>query len=164
MLCFNYIYIIFICLDTVILVTSSILSFYSCCDLYTVLLVLFVLFFFYCSSYFYVFVFFFFFFLMIRPPPRTTRTDTLLPYTTLFRSPWACILRHIAAPIPDAAPVMQTIRLRATRSVPRQGIGNLRFVPIAYVWALQRAVCLTFPHAINSQIGRSEEHTLNSSH
>src|SRR3546814_20772681 len=23
---------------------------------------------------------------MIRPPPRTTRTDTLLPYTTLFRS------------------------------------------------------------------------------
>src|SRR3546814_14614792 len=23
---------------------------------------------------------------MIRPPPRSTRTDTLLPYTTLFRS------------------------------------------------------------------------------
>src|SRR3546814_15892987 len=34
-----------------------------------------------------------FFFLMIRRPPRSTRTDTLLPYTTLFRSrraesPW----------------------------------------------------------------------------
>src|SRR3546814_1942993 len=27
-----------------------------------------------------------FFFLMIRRPPRSTRTDTLLPYTTLFRS------------------------------------------------------------------------------
>src|SRR3546814_731124 len=27
-----------------------------------------------------------FFFLMIRRPPRTTRTDTLFPYTTLFRS------------------------------------------------------------------------------
>src|SRR3546814_19637375 len=26
-----------------------------------------------------------FFFLMIRRPPRSTRTDTLLPYTTLFR-------------------------------------------------------------------------------
>src|SRR3546814_2933291 len=28
-----------------------------------------------------------FFFLMIRLPPRSTRTDTLFPYTTLFRSP-----------------------------------------------------------------------------
>src|SRR3546814_12064130 len=27
-----------------------------------------------------------FFFLMIRRPPRSTRTDTLYPYTTLFRS------------------------------------------------------------------------------
>src|SRR3546814_17943313 len=30
--------------------------------------------------------FFSFFFLMIRRPPRSTRTDTLFPYTTLFRS------------------------------------------------------------------------------
>src|SRR3546814_5590654 len=29
---------------------------------------------------------FFFFFLMIRRPPRSTLTDTLFPYTTLFRS------------------------------------------------------------------------------
>src|SRR3546814_17799938 len=28
----------------------------------------------------------FFFLLMIRRPPRSTRTDTLFPYTTLFRS------------------------------------------------------------------------------
>src|SRR3546814_11709683 len=28
------------------------------------------------------------FFLMIRRPPRSTRTDTLFPYTTLFRSLW----------------------------------------------------------------------------
>src|SRR3546814_11782552 len=28
----------------------------------------------------------FFFFLTIRRPPRSTRTDTLFPYTTLFRS------------------------------------------------------------------------------
>src|SRR3546814_20907083 len=38
---------------------------------------------------FYVFFsysFLFFFFLMIRRPPRSTRTDTLFPYTTLFRS------------------------------------------------------------------------------
>src|SRR3546814_16992888 len=30
--------------------------------------------------------FVFCFFLMIRRPPRSTRTDTLFPYTTLFRS------------------------------------------------------------------------------
>src|SRR3546814_1636561 len=30
--------------------------------------------------------YYFVFFLMIRRPPRSTRTDTLLPYTTLFRS------------------------------------------------------------------------------
>src|SRR3546814_2804748 len=27
---------------------------------------------------------------MIRRPPRSTRTDTLFPYTTLFRSNWKC--------------------------------------------------------------------------
>src|SRR3546814_9214380 len=31
-----------------------------------------------------------FFFLMIRRPPRSTRTDTLFPYTTLFRSQCSC--------------------------------------------------------------------------
>src|SRR3546814_20083836 len=31
-----------------------------------------------------------FFFLMIRRPPRSTRTDTLFPYTTLFRSRELC--------------------------------------------------------------------------
>src|SRR3546814_19044478 len=31
-------------------------------------------------------LFIFFFFLMIRRPTRSTRTDTLFPYTTLFRS------------------------------------------------------------------------------
>src|SRR3546814_19549192 len=31
-------------------------------------------------------VFFYVFFLMMRQPPRSTRTDTLFPYTTLFRS------------------------------------------------------------------------------
>src|SRR3546814_6040415 len=33
-----------------------------------------------------MFSFLFIFFLMIRRPPRSTRTDTLFPYTTLFRS------------------------------------------------------------------------------
>src|SRR3546814_2023265 len=39
----------------------------------------------------------FFFFLMILRPPRSTRTDTLFPYTTLFRS--RCYAaRHRGAP------------------------------------------------------------------
>src|SRR3546814_12624937 len=33
-----------------------------------------------------MFMILFFFLLMIRRPPRSTRTDTLFPYTTLFRS------------------------------------------------------------------------------
>src|SRR3546814_14371237 len=45
----------------------------------------------------YFFFLYFFFFLMIRRPPRSTRTDTLFPSTTLFRSgfeaPVAAIIR-----------------------------------------------------------------------
>src|SRR3546814_15226578 len=37
--------------------------------------------------------------LQIRLPPRPTRTDTLLPYTTLFRSPDAA-----SPPEPEPAP------------------------------------------------------------
>src|SRR3546814_1175609 len=36
------------------------------------------------------------FFLMIRRPPRSTRTDTLFPYTTLFRSHMAEQVRQFA--------------------------------------------------------------------
>src|SRR3546814_1929786 len=34
----------------------------------------------------YEYCYYLFLFLMIRRPPRSTRTDTLFPYTTLFRS------------------------------------------------------------------------------
>src|SRR3546814_18393764 len=49
------------------------------------------------------YVVFIFFVLMIRRPPRSTRTDTLFPYTTLFRSPVG-IVQHDAeiADAPDA--------------------------------------------------------------
>src|SRR3546814_17213086 len=40
---------------------------------------------------------FVFFFLRIRRPPRSTRTDTLFPYTTLFRS----ALQHRDKAAPD---------------------------------------------------------------
>src|SRR3546814_14228841 len=61
------------------------------------------------------------FFLMLLRPPRSTRTDTLFPYTTLFRSG--------LAPRRDArgergrlslhAPVCRLRRLRAVRAVAR---------------------------------------------
>src|SRR3546814_17950444 len=38
-----------------------------------------------------------FFFLMIRRPPRSTRTDTLCPYTTLFRSDQRWQKQHLIA-------------------------------------------------------------------
>src|SRR3546814_847651 len=43
----------------------------------------------------------FFFFLMIRRPPRSTRTDTLFPYTTLFRSLRAEVCLSYACPRPE---------------------------------------------------------------
>src|SRR3546814_12697639 len=47
-------------------------------------------------------VLYYFFFLMIRRPPRSTRTDTLFPYTTLFRSQHQkeiCLARDRAQPV-----------------------------------------------------------------
>src|SRR3546814_10637128 len=37
---------------------------------------------------------------MIRRPPRSTRTDTLFPYTTLFRSSACCELIGRLSPLP----------------------------------------------------------------
>src|SRR3546814_9706830 len=44
---------------------------------------------------------------MIRRPPRSTRTDTLFPYTTLFRSIAAGTTNNI---IPETAEMLGTIR------------------------------------------------------
>src|SRR3546814_4858932 len=43
-----------------------------------------------------------FFFLMSRRPPRSTRTDTLFPYTTLFRSGTAAFSKRRVAPTVSA--------------------------------------------------------------
>src|SRR3546814_5193180 len=49
---------------------------------------------------------------MIRRPPRSTRTDTLFPYTTLFRSPPALDWR-----LPKAAPTLRSA-MRRHRATP----------------------------------------------
>src|SRR3546814_1631738 len=46
---------------------------------------------------------------MIRRPPKSTRTDTLFPYTTLFRS-LAIRLRQSADPVPLQAAVKRRAR------------------------------------------------------
>src|SRR3546814_3680053 len=58
-----------------------------------------------------------FFFLMIRRPPRSTRTDTLFPYTTLFRSGFAEMARQAAyAHVPDVGQARQRpVLLRCLR-------------------------------------------------
>src|SRR3546814_7656428 len=76
---------------------------------------------------------FVFFFLMIRRPPRSTRTDTLFPYTTLFRS--------IASAAPMRVPQSCRYTCQDTKS-----IGT----PSA---AIRTRPC---PHG---ESGRSEEHT-----
>src|SRR3546814_11978313 len=76
------------------------------------------------------------FFLMIRRPPRSTRTDTLFPYTTLFRSNRQG--HHAGPPQMDAGDVPQGI-LRAR---------GYRAAPAPQLFPLHRTVG-----------GRSEEHT-----
>src|SRR3546814_591688 len=52
-----------------------------------------------------------FFFLRIRRPPRSTRTDTLFPYTTLFRS---YASTHVSTANPSAIQVGFRASLKAT--------------------------------------------------
>src|SRR3546814_3110543 len=50
---------------------------------------------------------------MIRRPPRSTRTDTLFPYTTLFRSEGFHVRFQAALPRRVGAPVRHPHRLAA---------------------------------------------------
>src|SRR3546814_2108062 len=74
-----------------------------------------------------------FFFLMLRRPPRSTRTDTLFPYTTLFRSDLllhGLTQRRALVRFHRREPRLQGIELRPLRSgVPldRVVVGSLSF-------------------------------------
>src|SRR3546814_14864598 len=70
----------------------------------------------------------FFFFLLIRRPPRSTRTDTLFPYTTLFRSQegralpvllWALFFKHGLLTV---TPSVSITRPCQTRVTPKSGM------------------------------------------
>src|SRR3546814_14384843 len=87
----------------------------------------------------------FFFFLRIRRPPRATRTDTLFPYTTLFRS----------APRERKDAPQMLVAEAGT------GIGKtLGYLAPAKQWIDQSAgsVCIsTFTKALQRQLSRETE-------
>src|SRR3546814_16836455 len=58
------------------------------------------------------------FFLMIRRPPRSTRTDTLFPYTTLFRSAWT------RSPARSATPLLPVLHHRRSQPPARKHPGS----------------------------------------
>src|SRR3546814_6813612 len=91
-----------------------------------------------------------FFFLMIRRPPRSTRTDTLFPYTTLFRSsPYTAASAKLSRDSP-IRPVDWAIRPAVISTTNRSALmpSNQRRVPDS---------CLA--EAAENSAARSEEHT-----
>src|SRR3546814_18724320 len=98
---------------------------------------------------------YFFFFLMIRRPPISTRTDTLFPYTTLFRSPTRSAhtsRRSISGlALPSFTALQPVHRSRMTPKAfanSRRGNGNIRCVSPRPCSGSTRMVS-----------ARSEEHT-----
>src|SRR3546814_12643835 len=64
-----------------------------------------------------------FFFLMILRPPRSKRTDTLLPYTTSFRS---SLGEYTALTATDALPLTDGVRLVTERGAAMQAAADAR--------------------------------------
>src|SRR3546814_13100867 len=77
-------------------------------------------------------MYYFFFFLMVRRPPRSTRTDTLFPYTTLVRSSsttaWPSRCRHAAEPGPGPTHALyrRATAMRCTEAVVRRPVDRCR--------------------------------------
>src|SRR3546814_13191422 len=67
-----------------------------------------------------------FFFLMIRRPPRSTRTDTLFPYTTLFRSSGRPCPNHSSTRVCDSARMLgRILGMAAVIAVASIGMANI---------------------------------------
>src|SRR3546814_4527382 len=95
---------------------------------------------------------------MIRRPPRSTRTDTLFPYTTLFRSrPRILVARHEAHRDRIVAGLRQDDS-GPFRPVAQQFVGNLDQNPGAVAnqrVSAHRAAMVD----VEKNLERSEEHT-----
>src|SRR3546814_17177056 len=101
-------------------------------------------------------LFFLVFCLSIRPPPRSTRTDTLFPYTTLFRS-------HTETD--DAWVEREDIRAEAGVVAVRKGVSYRRVVEQILDIKLHRELRFR-PFQRHRQIGIVDRKStrLNSSH
>src|SRR3546814_5497041 len=102
----------------------------------------------------------FFFFLMIRRPPRSTRTDTLLPYTTLFRSPcqepWASTkLRERSSLLCIGFTIMCTLDDQSGNPLPAPSLKSSQLCP-EIIGNRRRPPRLAINIHMNE---RSEEHT-----
>src|SRR3546814_20015239 len=76
---------------------------------------------------------------MLRHPPRSTRTDTLFPYTTLFRS--AVLGQRLPVPEPAARALLRRLRSRARlRHRAEHGQGPARAAEAAFRGARAPAV------------------------
>src|SRR3546814_1126364 len=82
--------------------------------------------------------YYFFFFLMIRRPPRSTRTDTLFPYTTLFRSAVELKIRP-RFDIGIAAFLVTPERFLAIDHRPAQATGGVVSVEIGQIMTMATA-------------------------
>src|SRR3546814_16317727 len=83
-----------------------------------------------------------FFFVMIRRPPRSTRTDTLLPYTTLFRSgafpsSWTLSSMHCSRVYTIPALTCASCMIRPMTARSRQHGKNSKH----RLWILSRTSC-----------------------
>src|SRR3546814_3670354 len=72
------------------------------------------------------------FFLMIRRPPRSTRTDTLFPYTTLFRSKAPAGWTNSAVPAPRPIVEHQAEDQPSGRNPVRYGDWELKGVAVDF--------------------------------
>src|SRR3546814_19236304 len=87
-------------------------------------------------------VFIVIFVLMIRRPPRSTRIDTLFPYTTLFRSLVGC---EIIGPEPILAQHDRIARYRADiLDEPRKMEGDLRIRSEEHTSELQSLMRISY--------------------
>src|SRR3546814_14416139 len=70
-----------------------------------------------------------FFFVMIRRPPRSTRTDTLFPYTTLFRSPRQGQAASVRPPVErKSAAMSSSAQLRSEEHTSELQVTNAHLV------------------------------------
>src|SRR3546814_4749610 len=87
---------------------------------------------------------------MIRRPPRSTRTDTLFPYPTLFRS-----RRRAAAPVRDGDAAHRRHRFGAGRRAP----ALVRRPPDRQAELVAGPRRRGDERSVPRRVGRSEEHT-----